>query len=200
MAPQLVAMLNEQLGDGTVTADQGARPGRAELEEGPALGPRRSRTARHLRLIRGSHDSAAVLHSQGNIGSLYGHLGRRRRIALALPETTEGKTFDNDAWLVHGKTFVWKRPLSKSDLKRWGTHAPPEGPILAAYVEDLDDKDVLVSEDPDVFFTIQHFQGFRAVLVLLDRIDIDALTEVITDAWVCRAPKRLAAATFPQQP
>jgi hypothetical protein len=119
------------------------------------------------------------------------------RIALALPETSEGKTFDNDAWLVRGKSFVWRRPLNKSDLKALGDDAPPEGPILAAYVEDLDDKDVLISEDPEVFFTIPHFQGFRAVLILLDRIDVDTLTEVITDAWVCRAPKRLVAATFP---
>jgi len=35
------------------------------------------------------------------------------RIALALPETSEGKTFDNDAWLVRGKSFVWRRPLNK---------------------------------------------------------------------------------------
>jgi hypothetical protein len=119
------------------------------------------------------------------------------RIALALPETSEGKTFDNDAWLVRGKSFVWRRPLNKSDLKVLGDDAPPEGPILAAYVEDLDDKDMLINEDPEVFFTIPHFQGFRAVLILLDRIDVDTLTEVITDAWVCRAPKRLVAATFP---
>ena len=120
------------------------------------------------------------------------------RIALALPETSEGSTFGNQAWLVRGKSFVWRRPLNKSDLKALGDDAPPEGPILAAYVEDLDDKDVLISEDPEVFFTIPHFQGFRAVLILLDRIDVDTLTEVITDAWVCRAPKRLVAATFPE--
>ena len=119
------------------------------------------------------------------------------RIALALPETSEGSTFGNQAWLVRGKSFVWRRPLNKSDLKALGDDAPPEGPILAAYVEDLDDKDVLISEDPEVFFTIPHFQGFRAVLILLDRIDVDTLTEVITDAGVCRAPKRLVAATFP---
>ena len=122
------------------------------------------------------------------------------RIALALPDTAGGTTFGNDAWLVHGKSFVWRRPLNKSDLKALGEDAPPEGPILAAYVADLDDKDLLVTEDPEVFFTIPHFQGFRAVLILLDRIEVDTLAEVITDAWVCRAPKRLVAATFPPQP
>jgi len=118
-----------------------------------------------------------------------------RRIALALPETTEGTTFDNQAWLVKGKSFVWRRPLNKADLKRWGTAQPPppEGPVLAAYVADLDEKDALVTEEPDIFFTIEHFTGFRAVLIRLDMIAVDRLEDVVTDAWLARAPKRVAA-------
>jgi hypothetical protein len=117
-----------------------------------------------------------------------------RRIALALPETAEGTTFDNQAWLVKGKSFVWRRPLNKADVKRWGTATPiPDGPILAAYVADLDEKDALVTEEPDLFFTIEHFNGFRAVLIRLDAIDPDRLEDVITDAWLARAPKRVVA-------
>ena len=115
-------------------------------------------------------------------------------IALALPETAEGTTFDNRAWLVKGKSFVWRRPLNKADVRRWGTATPvPEGPILAAYVADLDEKDALVTEEPDLFFTIEHFNGFRAVLIRLDAIDPDRLEDVITDAWLARAPKRLVS-------
>ena len=117
-----------------------------------------------------------------------------RRIALSLPETAEGSTFGNTAINVRNKSFVWLRPLNQSDLKKLGGAAPPDGPILAAYVETLDDKDALVTEEPDVFFTIQHFAGFRAVLILLDRIDVERLEDIITDAWLARAPKRLAAA------
>jgi hypothetical protein len=115
-------------------------------------------------------------------------------IALALPETAEGTTFDNRAWLVKGKSFVWRRPLNKADIRRWGTATPvPEGPILAAYVADLVEKDALVTEEPDLFFTIEHFNGFRAVLIRLDAIDHDRLEDVITDAWLARAPKRLVS-------
>lgn len=117
-----------------------------------------------------------------------------RRIALALPETTEGTTFGNQAWLVRGKSFVWQRPLTKADLRRWGaTPPPPDGPILAAYVVDLDEKDALVTEEPDTFFTIEHFVGFRAVLIRLDEIEVDRLEDICTDAWLARAPKRTAA-------
>jgi hypothetical protein len=123
-----------------------------------------------------------------------------RRIALRLPDTAEGTTFHNTSINVHGKSFVWQRPLNKSDLKKLGEAAPPEGPILAAYVETLDDKDALVTEEPDVFFTIEHFTGFRAVLILLDRIEIDRLEDIITEAWLVRAPKRVAAAFLAEHP
>ena len=49
-----------------------------------------------------------------------------RRIALELPETAEGTTFNNIAIKVHDKPFVWLRPLNKSDLVKLGDQAPPE--------------------------------------------------------------------------
>ena len=77
-----------------------------------------------------------------------------RALAMALPDVTEGARWGNLTWFVHLQGFVWDRPLNKSDLAALGEHAPPAGPILAAYVADLDDKDVLVTEEPDVFVTI----------------------------------------------
>ena len=121
-------------------------------------------------------------------------------LALALPEVTEGARWGNTTWFVRKQGFVWDRPLNKTDLAALGDQAPPAGPILAAYVADLDDKDVLVTEEPDVFFTIPHFAGFRAVLALLDRLDPDRLEELVTDAWLARAPKRLAAAYLAEHP
>ena len=115
------------------------------------------------------------------------------RIALALPETTEEQAWGNRHWKVRGKGFVWERPLRKSDLKVLGD-AAPEGPILGARVEHLVAKEALVQDPSKVFFTIPHFDGYPAVLVLLDEIDLDGLDEVIVEAWLCRAPKRVADA------
>ncbi len=117
-----------------------------------------------------------------------------RRIALALPETTErGSYGDLPAWRVRDKSFVWERPLRRADLEALGD-AAPDGPILGARVPDLGAKEALLADDPEVYFTVPHFDGYPAVLVRLDRIDVEELTELITEAWYARAPKRLAAA------
>jgi hypothetical protein len=113
------------------------------------------------------------------------------RIALALPDTTEELAWGNRAWKVRGKGFVWERPLRKSDLKALGD-AAPDGPILGARVEHLIAKEALLADRSGVFFTTPHFDGYPAVLVLLDEIDLDGLDEVIVEAWLARAPKRLA--------
>ena len=114
-----------------------------------------------------------------------------RRIALALPETSENQTRGWDAWWVGGKLFVWQRPLLKSDLEALGD-AAPEGPILGARVEHLVAKEALLADDPSVFFTTPHFDGYPAVLVQLEKIGLEDLREVIVEAWLARAPKRLA--------
>jgi len=61
-------------------------------------------------------------------------------------------------------------------------------------VEHLVAKEALVQDPSKVFFTIPHFDGYPAILVLLDEIDLDGLDEVIVEAWLCRAPKRVADA------
>jgi hypothetical protein len=65
--------------------------------------------------------------------------------------------------------------------------------VVAAYVPDEGAKLALVAAEPDVYFTTSHFDGYPAVLCRLEELDQQALTELVTEAWVCRAPKRLAA-------
>ena len=114
-----------------------------------------------------------------------------RRIALALPETSEGVSRDLRQWRVKDKLFVWERPLRKADLKALGADAP-EGPILGAYVEHIVAKEALLADESGVFFTTPHFDGYPMVLVRLDQIGPDDLREVVVEAWLVRAPKRLA--------
>lgn len=114
-----------------------------------------------------------------------------RRLALALPETAERTSWGTAQWTVRGKGFVWERPLRKGDLAALGD-AAPDGPILGARVPDEGVKFALVADDPDVYFTIPHFDGYAAVLVRLGRIDLAELGELIREAWLARAPKRLA--------
>jgi hypothetical protein len=114
-----------------------------------------------------------------------------RRLALSLPETSERESRGHAQWRVRDKLFVWERPLRDSDMRALGADAP-EGPILGARVEHEGAKRALIADDPDVYFTTPHFDGYPAILVQLDAISGDELDEVVTEAWLCRAPKRLA--------
>ena len=61
-------------------------------------------------------------------------------------------------------------------------------------MEHLVAKEALLANDEGVFFTTPHFEGYPAVLVRLDQIGVEDLDEVIVEAWLARAPKRLAKA------
>jgi hypothetical protein len=113
-----------------------------------------------------------------------------RRIALDLPETDEATSHGNRSWRVKEKGFVWERPLRRGDLEALGD-AAPVGPILGARVENEMAKEALIANDPDVFFTTPHFNGYPAILIQLANISVEDLTEVIVEAWIAKAPKRL---------
>ncbi len=113
-----------------------------------------------------------------------------RRLALALPEATERESRGRLQWRVKDKLFVWERPLRRSDLEALGD-AAPTGPILGARVPDEGAKEALIVDDPAVYFTTPHFDGYPAVLIRLGEIGPDLLEEVVVEAWLARAPKRL---------
>jgi hypothetical protein len=111
-----------------------------------------------------------------------------RRIARDLPETVERSPGE---WRVRDKLVAWERGLRRADLEALGD-AAPKGPILAARVPDVGAKEALLADDPDVYFTTPHFDGYPAVLVRLERIAVGELEELLVEAWLARAPKRVA--------
>jgi hypothetical protein len=111
---------------------------------------------------------------------------------LALPATSEGTSRGWRQWKVRDRSFVWERPLGKKDVAELGD-AAPTGPVLAAYVPDEGAKAALIAEEPDVYFTTSHFDGYPVVLCRLDRLDRRDLAELAAEAWACRAPRRLLA-------
>jgi hypothetical protein len=114
------------------------------------------------------------------------------RMAMELPEVTEGERHGNVTWFVHGKGFAWERPFSKADIKRFGEETPPDGPIVAVRVADLAEKEAVLSASPKGCFTIPHFEGYSAVLIQLKTATKKALREAIIDAWLACAPPHLA--------
>jgi hypothetical protein len=102
-----------------------------------------------------------------------------REIAGALPAAEESTTYGQPAFKVAGKLFVWMSPQRDA-----------QG-ALALRV-DPDEKELVLASDANVYFTVPHYDGHPAVLLRLDRIDREELRERIEDAWLLRAPKRLA--------
>jgi hypothetical protein len=115
-----------------------------------------------------------------------------RRIALALPDTTEGEDHFAFSVLNKGKQkgFVWA----------WNERIQPKKPkvpradVVAVRVAGQWDKEALLASDGEKFFTEPHYNGFPAVLVRLPLIDQDELEELIVDAWRCQAPRALVQA------
>ena len=103
-----------------------------------------------------------------------------RRIALALPATTEKPSYGMPGFRVKDKLFARMREGHDEE-------------VLVLWVESEEDKRALVAEAPDRFFTVPHYDGYASVLVRLAAVDSDELTELLTDAWRVRAPSRFVA-------
>jgi hypothetical protein len=112
-----------------------------------------------------------------------------RRIALALPDTSEAE--DRFAFSVRNKG------KQKGLVWAWNERVEPKKPrvprpdVVAIRVLDQLDKEALLASDQKKFFTEPHYNGFPAVLVRLPLIAMAELEELIVDAWRCQAPRAL---------
>lgn len=113
-----------------------------------------------------------------------------RRVALSLPGVVEKVSWGHAMWQVSGKGFVWERPLRRPDLAELQLDEQP-WEVVGARVADEGEKQSLIAEDPDVFFTLTHFDGYDAILARLDTISQARLEELVISAWLERAPARL---------
>jgi hypothetical protein len=109
-----------------------------------------------------------------------------RRLALALPHVEEIDC-DGFDFRVGGKGFVWSYPERKQ-----GEPRVIRTDIAVLYVGDEAEKQALLLGEPGLFFTAPGYDGWPLVMLRLAEVDVERLTELVTDAWRMRAPAVLA--------
>lgn len=116
-------------------------------------------------------------------------------IAGALPGVELATSWgDLPTYKVAGKGFVIYRGRRKDALDP--ATGEPYDDVVVFMTPSAAEKEALVQDDSP-FFTTPHFDGYDAVLIRLvnlPAIGRDELAEVITDAWLARAPARLVRA------
>jgi hypothetical protein len=115
-------------------------------------------------------------------------------LALSMPATTHTRTEDGrPSYLVSGKLFCCQRTRRRDAVDDKGEMLDD---VLMFRVADLETKEALLADRSSSFFTTPHFAGYAAILLRiahLGSVDRDELFELVADAWLTRAPKRLAA-------
>ena len=105
-----------------------------------------------------------------------------RRLALALPDVVEIESEGFD-FRVAGKGFVWSYPE-----RRAGKPRLIRTDIAVLYVGDEAEKQALLLGEPEVFFSVSGYEGWPLVMLRLAHVDVQRLAELVTDAWLMRAP------------
>ena len=122
-------------------------------------------------------------------------------LALGLPQTTKEVSEDGrPSYLVHGKRFCLQRSRRPDAID------PETGErlddVLMFRVEDLDVKELILADERSIYFTTPHFNGYPAVLVRipdLAKLDREELFDLVAEAWLTRAQKRIAKAWSAEQ-
>jgi hypothetical protein len=123
------------------------------------------------------------------------------QLALAMPQATKEVSEDGrPAYSVHGKMFCFHRGRRPDAVDAETGERLAD--VLMFRVADLGEKEVMLADDRGVFFTTPHFNGYPAVLMRIPdlvRIDRDELRDLVAEAWLTRAQKRVAEAWLAEQ-
>jgi hypothetical protein len=96
------------------------------------------------------------------------------RLALGLPEVSEGTSYGTPALKVGDKSFT---RLKDADT--------------LVIMMPIEQKELLMEAAPAIYFETDHYRGWPAVLVRLAAISDAELAQRLAEAWRHKAPKRL---------
>jgi hypothetical protein len=93
-------------------------------------------------------------------------------LAARLPGVEESTSYRTPALKVRGRLFARLRE---------------DGESVVVFADDTE-REALVQQDPDTFFTTPHYQGHPIVLIRLARVDPTQLEELLVESWRRKAP------------
>ena len=108
--------------------------------------------------------------------------------ALTLPLVERQLDEGRPTYSVNGKMFCFHRKPRKD---------APYDDVLAFRVDGEDAKELTLADPRGIFFTTPHWNGYPAVLMHipdLKQLSKAELRELVVEAWLTRAPKRVAKA------
>lgn len=123
------------------------------------------------------------------------------KLALELPETVRGEDEDGrPSYSVNGKVICWHRSPRPDALDAETGKRLTD--VFVFRTTDLDVKEMTLSDDRGIFFTTPHWNGYPAVLIRipnLKHLRRAELRDLVEEAWLSRAPKRVAKAWLAAQ-
>ena len=101
-----------------------------------------------------------------------------RRVALSLPGSTERPYNRLPSFRVRNNLFLRIHELPDTFFVRCAS---------------VEERNELLRAEPAKFFITPHYHGYPGFLVRLSQVDLDEMTEIVTESWRLSAPKRLLA-------
>jgi len=100
------------------------------------------------------------------------------KLALGLPEVAESTWFGTPSLTVRGKGFV---RLKDEDT-------------IVLLVDSVDEQELLMRLEPEVYFITDHYRGWPAVLARLSALRTPGARARLEAAWRVKAPRSLVRA------
>ena len=96
-----------------------------------------------------------------------------RQIVFSLPGTAEKIVFGTQAFYINKHIFA-------------RLHEDEENLVIHTL-----EREKWIEKDHETFFITEHYQNYKYMLINLDRVDPEDLSELLLQAWINRAPKKL---------
>jgi hypothetical protein len=99
-----------------------------------------------------------------------------KKLVLSFPGAVEKPSYGKPAFLIEKKFF---------------TRLRAEDASLVLFVGSIDERDMLVEADPELFHITDHYKNYPTVLARIAKLDRKTLRGMLERRWKEIAPKRL---------